>query len=132
MSEECKVPAEVETALTIGKDIVAHLNSNAQGDQPLWDKHWSSKIVSVEADGMTHEGFEQLKAKHAEWFGKMTVHSVKAEGPWAMGDKVAVKISLDCEANDGSMPRMQMDELALYTIEGGKVVREEFLMPSMG
>ncbi|GAB4555336.1 MAG: hypothetical protein Tsb0013_18070 [Phycisphaerales bacterium] len=116
----------------LANDVLNHINSDATSDDPLWAKHYSPDFISVEADGMTHSGIEEVKQKHAEWFANHNVYSVKASGPFLGHDCFSLLIELDAEAKDGSWPRMKMTECAHYHVENGKVVREEFLMPPMG
>ncbi|MEM1183924.1 MAG: nuclear transport factor 2 family protein [Planctomycetota bacterium] len=116
----------------IANDVLAHVNSGATDDSPLWAKHWSPDCVSVEGDGMEHAGLEAIKEKHAQWYGMVTMHSFSAEGPYVGPDGFAIKFTMDIEAKDGSWPRMNMSEIAYYTVSGGKVVRESFMGPPMG
>lgn len=115
----------------LADEIVAHINSDASSDTPLWDRHYDPSFVSVEADGMTHSGRDEVQKKHDEWFANHTVHSVKAERAFLGHNRFGILIALDAEAKDGSWPRMQMQELGVYSVEGGKIVREEFMMPPM-
>lgn len=110
----------------MAQDVVDHANSGADCDGPLWDKHWHNDFVSIEADGMTHEGRPAVEEKHKEWHGMVTMHSCKAHGPYATKNGFCVRFEMDCEAKDGSWPRMEMDEIGVYTVENGKVVKEEF------
>ena len=110
----------------IAQEVVDHANSGAESDFPLWDKHWHDDFVSIESDGMKFEGRKAVEAKHAEWFKTVTMHSCSAHGPYATPNGFCVRYEMDCESKDGSWPRMQMDEIAVYTVENGKVVKEEF------
>jgi ketosteroid isomerase-like protein len=112
---------------TIGEAVVEHLNSGAESDAPLWDAHYAPDFVSVESDGTTHTGREEVQGKHDWWYGAHTVHGIKAEGPFVGASGFSVLIELDVEAKDGSMPRTTMREVAVYTVENDKVVREEFM-----
>jgi hypothetical protein len=115
--------------IQIGKDTVAHINSGASSDFPLWDKHWHSDFVSVEGDGMEFKGRKAVEGKHEWWFNNFTVHSCKAQGPYVGKDGFALSLTMDIEAKDGSFPRMTMQEIAHYTVQDGKVTREEFFGP---
>lgn len=54
------------------------------------------------------------------------------EGPWPHGDdRFAVRFTYDI-TNKPSGMRMQMDEIGVFTVADGKVVREEFFYPPMG
>ncbi len=110
----------------IAQEVVDHVNSGAESDFPLWDKHWHPEFVSVEGDGMDFKGRPAVEEKHRQWAETVTCHAVKAHGPYATPNGFCIRYELDAEAKDGSWPRMQMDEIGVYTIEDGKVVREEF------
>jgi len=109
----------------LGEAVVEHVNADGD-DKELWARHWSDSCVSVEGDGKVYEGIEALKAKYDWFFGAFTVHSCRASGPYVGPSGFAVHYEIDVEAKDGSMPRMQMQEVGVYTVENGKVVREEF------
>jgi len=110
----------------IGQAVVAHVNSGATSDEPLWDECYAPNFTSVEADGMTHTGREEVLKKHQQWLDTHTVHSMKAVGPFVGPSGFSVIYEFDVEAKDGSMPRLTMQEVGVYTVADGKVVREEF------
>ena len=53
------------------------------------------------------------------------MHSAAIRGPWPHGDRFVVGYQFDV-TNRPSGTRMQMDEVGLYTVLDGKIVREEF------
>ncbi|HEY0467025.1 MAG TPA: nuclear transport factor 2 family protein, partial [Polyangiaceae bacterium] len=53
------------------------------------------------------------------------VHSAKVDGPWPNGDRFVVRFGYDV-TNKPSGQRLQMEEAGLFTVENGKIVREEF------
>lgn len=112
--------------------VVAHTSSGATSDEPLWDAHYADDFESVEADGTTHTGRDQVKGKHEWWYNSHEVHSFKVLDSFVGSDGFGIIYELDVEAKDGSFPRMTMSELAVYTVENGKVVRESFWMKPMG
>lgn len=111
----------------IGEATVSHVNSGTHDDSPLWNKYWDQNWLSVEGDGSEYKGRAAIDAKCEWWANNFTVHSCKAEGPYLGTNGFAVKYTIDCEAKDGSFPRMTMSEIAQYTVEDGKVVREDFM-----
>lgn len=110
----------------MAQDVVDHANSGAENDGPIWDKHWHPDFVSLEGDGMRHEGRKAVEEKHKQWHSTVKMHSCTAHGPYATKNGFCVRYELDCESTDGTWPRMQMDEIGVYTVENGKVVKEEF------
>lgn len=119
----------------LAQEVVDHVNAGSLDDGPLWDKHWHPEFVSVEGDGSEYKGRQAVENKCKGWYEAMTVHGVKAHGPYVTPSGFCVRYEVDFEAKDGSMPRMVMDEIAVYTVENGKVVREAFFgrpMPACG
>ena len=91
---------------------------------------YSPDIVSVEAaatPAMPAEmkGMEAIKGKNKWWLDNHEVHSAACEGPYPHGDRFIVRFTYDI-TNKQSKQRMKMDEMALYTVKGGKIAREEF------
>ncbi len=96
---------------------------------------FSDDVVSVEAGampGMSREskGLAAVKAKGEWWMANHEVHSANITGPWPHDDKFIVGFQYDV-TNKPSSKRMELDEVGLYTVKNGKIVREEFFY-SMG
>lgn len=91
---------------------------------------YSPDIVSMEAGappGMSREskGIAAVMAK-AEWWGaNHEVHSETVEGPLVAGSHFAVVFKMDVTFKPQSK-RFQMEEIAVYRVDGGKIVYEEF------
>lgn len=97
---------------------------------------FSKDVVSVEAAAMPGlpaelRGLSAVLEKGKQWMANHEVHSASVEGPWPNGNRFIVRFSYDV-TNKPSGRRMQMDETALFTLEGGKIVREEFFYPTEG
>lgn len=97
------------------------------------DTLYDADIVSVEAIGgpeMPAEmrGIDAIRGKNQWWFENHEIHDAAVEGPFPHNDRFAVKYHYDVTAKAGPMAgqRMAMDEVALYTVKDGKIVREEF------
>jgi len=91
---------------------------------------YADDIVSVEAGappGQSPEtrGLAACLAKSAQWTEITEVHSQKVEGPFPHGDRFAVIFELDLTRRPENR-RFTMKEVALYTVKGDKIVREEF------
>ncbi len=91
---------------------------------------YSPNIVSVEATAMPDgsremKGFDAVKGKSEWWMANHDVHSAKAEGPMVSDSRFCVRFIYDI-TNKPSGKRMVMDELAVYQVSDGKIVREEF------
>lgn len=91
---------------------------------------YSPDIESVEAMAMPGmpdkvKGLDAIRNKNKEWEDTMEVHSASIEGPFPLGDRFAVRFKYDT-TDRKTHRRMQMDEVAVYTVKDGKIVKEEF------
>jgi ketosteroid isomerase-like protein len=91
---------------------------------------YAPDAVSVEAfapPGMQREakGLDAIRAKSEWWRANHEIHSASITGPWPHGERFIVGFQYDV-TNKPSAQRMQMDEVGLFTVEDGKIVREEF------
>ena len=94
------------------------------------DELFSADAVSVEAGGppgadLVASGLPAIRAKGEWWTNNHEVHKGEVFGPYPNGDRFAVRFAFDI-TNKPSGKRMQMDEVGLFTVENGKIVREEF------
>ena len=121
-----KAAGPTDAVKRIADDLVAHCRSNPKDDTALWDKHFADGFVSVEGDGMTFSGKEQVMAKHKQWHADVVNHGTTVTGPFVGPTGFCVIFDMDIESKSGAFPRMKMREIADYTVENGKVVREEF------
>ncbi|MCA8900551.1 MAG: nuclear transport factor 2 family protein [Hyphomonas sp.] len=104
---------------------------NAHEEAEALDTLYDPACVSVEVLAMgeggreTH-GLDGIRGKHAWWYGAHEIHKSSAEGPFLCGDdRFALIFEMDV-TNKESGERMQAREVGLYTVKGGKIVREEF------
>ena len=95
---------------------------------------YSPDIVSIEAyapPGMSAEsrGLEAIRAKGEWWRANHEIHDAAAKGPYMNGDKFAVAFHFDItpKTGPGAGTRTMMEEVAVYTVKNGKIVREEFM-----
>lgn len=94
------------------------------------DALYSPDIVSMEPfapPGQSREskGIEAIKAKGAWWVANHEVHSLSVEGPVVAGAHFAVAFKMDVTFKPDAK-RFPMEEVALYKVDGGKIVYEEF------
>ncbi len=116
------------TSFEIAKKLV-ELCKEGKSDEAQ-NTLYAEDAVSVEAAAMQDmpqaaEGIAAIKAKNAWWFDNHEVHSATVTGPWPHGDRFIVGFEIDV-THKPSGTRMNMIEAGLYTVEGGKIVREEF------
>ena len=110
------------------------------GQASQWDKIqdelFSDDAVSIEppqSPGLqTAEGLDAIKQKGKQ-FGEMVeeVHGGYMSAPVVGGNFFSVSMGMDCTMK--GMGRMKLDEIALYEVKDGKIVREQFFYhtPSM-
>ena len=92
---------------------------------------YAEDIVSVEAaegGGMprTMEGIDAVRGKTEWWYANNEVHGGEVKGPFNHGDdEFAVFFAMDVTSKE-SGDRMNFEEVGVYTVKDGKIVREEF------
>lgn len=116
------------SAAEIGAAVVAHLNSGAHDDAPLWNRYWAKDFSSIEGMGvnLAWHGREAVREKCQSWMNDNIVHGCRAEGPFVGSTGFAVHITMDVEERKTGN-RRTMREVGVYTVENGKVTREEFM-----
>lgn len=110
----------------IGADLVALFNRGKISE--VERKHWSPKIESIEGGGVNlgWRGLAAVNAKNAEWYAAHVFNGGSAEGPYVGSSGFAVKFRMDITEKAGGK-RVVMEEVGVYTVQGGKIVREEFM-----
>jgi hypothetical protein len=112
----------------IGADLVSMFN---QGKiKEIEGKWWSPAIESVEGMGMAWRGRAAVEGKNAEWYANNSLNGASAEGPFVGASGFAVKFKMDVQEK-ASGKRIVMDEVGVYTVQNGKIVREEFMYGGM-
>ncbi len=115
----------------VGEKLVelCRAGKNLEAVEALYDPN----IVSIEAMGSEEmpaemRGIQAIRDKHKWWYDNNEVHSGTVEGPYPHNDRFAVRHKYDVTPKNGPMAgkRMTMDEIAVYTVRDGKIVREEF------
>ena len=94
---------------------------------------FSNDAESLEAQGNEQmpaemKGLDALKQKNQWFVENHEIHGGNVKGPFPNGDRFSVIFDYDVTPKAGPMAgkRMQMEEVGLYTVAGGKIVREEF------
>jgi ketosteroid isomerase-like protein len=98
------------------------------GNSAAAEALWSDDIVSIEnMDGPMKEmrGREAVHGKGVWWFANHEVHSFETVGPFVNGDAFALVFKVDMTVKESGQ-RMQMEEVGLYTVRGGKIAEERF------
>ena len=116
------------TSQEIAKKYVA-LCKEGKNEQALAEL-FSKDAVSVEAAAMPgmdriSKGLDAIRAKGKWWTDNHIVHKAETYGPYPHDDRFAVRFVYDV-TNKPSGKRINMDEVALFTVSNGKIVKEEF------
>ena len=91
---------------------------------------YSPEIVSVESMGneqMPREmkGIDAIREKNKWWAANNEVHSAVVDGPFVGEGKFVVYYKFDTTFKPTGK-RQNMEETALYTVDNGRIVREQF------
>ncbi len=112
----------------IGKELVQLCRAGKNLE--AIDLLYSPDIVSVEASPMpgmqqTETGILAIKAKNQWWNENHEIHGGDVHGPFPHGNRFIAHFTFDVTPIHLGQ-RMTMEEMALYTVDHGKIVREEF------
>lgn len=91
---------------------------------------YADAIVSVEASprpsgSLDTMGKEAVIAKSAGWAAAHEIHGAAIHGPFLLQDRFAVTFHFDVTPK-ATGKRVSTEEIAVYTVAGGKITREEF------
>ena len=94
------------------------------------DQYYSDNIISVEPVGdeaMPAEmsGIEAVRGKNQWWVENHEVHGLNVDGPFVGDGQFAVRFTFEVTPKMTGQ-RTTMTEIALYTVEDGKITKEEF------
>jgi hypothetical protein len=100
------------------------------------DELYAKDAVSVEAVAQPGtervvKGLEGIRAKSKTWRESNVIHSAEVMGPFPHDNRFAVRFTFDV-TNKPAGRRIKMDEIGLFTIENGKIAREEFFYSTEG
>jgi hypothetical protein len=116
------------TTATIGQELVGLCRQGRNGD--AIERFYSKNVVSVEPTGSEAmpaetKGIDAVHKKHEWWTENMAVHSTEVRGPFVGDGEFAVYYNYDTTFKPTGK-RTSMKEMALYTVQKGEIVREEF------
>ena len=117
------------TTAAVAEELVSFCKAGRNMD--AINSLYSPDVISVESMGnqtMPREmrGIDAIRGKNHWWAENNEIHSAEVEGPFiGSGDKFAVYYNYDATFKPTGK-RNNMEEMALYTVKDGKVVREQF------
>ncbi len=119
-----------EQTKAIAEKLVTYCNEDKT--ENCLNELYHQDAVSIEsaampgAESAVTNGLDGIRAKHEWWYNSFEVHSADAKGPFLHGeDRFGVIFSFDA-TNKESGEREAMTELGIYTVEDGKIIKEEF------
>ena len=120
------------SVLEIGQTMASMVSQGRESEEAFVSEYYSPDIVSIEGDGTDEmparmEGLDAIRGKHEWWYGNHEIHEMNVAGPYVghREEQFALHFSMEVTPTGGE--RMQMAEVALFTVRDGKVVQEEFL-----
>ncbi len=89
---------------------------------------YGEDIVSIEPEGTENrvvEGIEAVKKKSEMFYNQIEeIHSTSVSEPICASDYFSFSMSMDLTFKNGH--RLLIDEICVYKVRDGKIVREEF------
>ncbi len=94
--------------------------------QTCYQELYSPEIQSVEMDGSTVQGFEAMAQKGKEWNeGIETFHGSTTGDPVVAGNWFSLPMSMEITFKGAPGP-VTWNEICLYQVQDGKIVKEQF------
>ena len=128
---------ELNPCLDVAKKLVALCNEgkNIEAMETLYDDNIESiEVCGDENMPRVMKGIDAIKGKTQWWYENHEVHGGNCDGPYPNGDTFIVFFEMDITPKIGPMAgqRMQMKEAAHYTVQNGKITREQFFYDISG
>jgi ketosteroid isomerase-like protein len=122
------------SSATVAQELVSLCRAGKYLDAVA--KLYSKDIVSVEPIDSPQKpaemrGIDVIRGKNERWVENNEIHKAEAIGPFVGEGQFAVRYDFDFTAKQSGQ-RMQLSEMALYTVKDGKIVREQFFYHMRG
>lgn len=96
--------------------------------EKCYQELYSPECVSIEPKGAMVEvanGMEEIAKKGENWNSMVAeMHGARVGDPIVAGSHFSLSMWNDITFNDGN--RMEMDEICVYEVQDGKIVKEQF------
>ena len=122
----------MENLVKLGRDFVQAMQDR-RGISHI-DQVYAEKAESVEAvvppgrDVRIAKGRDAISAKREDWAATHDIHRLTADGPYVHPpNQFAVRYEAEV-TQKATGRKMTLREIAVYSVEAGKIVREEFFM----
>lgn len=98
-----------------------------------WEKAqkelYSSKVWSQEPQGASPrlvKGSKGIKQKGEWWAKNIKVHSMQTSKPTVAGNWISMKFAMETQNKAKGSPKIKSEEIAMYNVQDGKIVSEQF------
>ncbi|MFL4470815.1 SnoaL-like domain-containing protein [Tateyamaria armeniaca] len=122
----------MEDLVKLGREFVQAMRDRRGVDHV--DAAYAENAESVEAvvppgrDVRIAKGRNAIKAKRSDWAATHEIHTLEADGPYVHPPS-RFSVRFEAEVTQKETGRqMTLREIAIYTVHGDKIVREEFFM----
>ncbi len=122
----------MEDILKIGRDFVQAMQQ-LEGLSQV-DSVYHENAQSVEAvippgrDSRVTKGKVAIKGKREDWARTHTINTIEADGPYIHPpNRFAVRFTADVTQKTTGK-RLKLREVAIYSVDDGKISKEEFFM----
>ncbi|MFX0541633.1 SnoaL-like domain-containing protein [Roseovarius sp. S4756] len=122
----------MDDLVKLGRDFVQAMQ-DGRGIEHV-DELYAENAESVEAvippgrDVRIAKGRGAIKAKREDWSSTHEIHKIEADGPYVHPpNRFAVRFDAEVTQKETGK-KMNLREIAVYTVENRKIVREEFFM----
>ena len=93
---------------------------------------YAADAVSIEPKGARGpeltSGLDNIIAKGKQWENSVEqIHSMELEGPLVSSNHFSCTMTLDMKMK--GMDRMKSDQICVYEVKDGKIVKEQFFYP---
>lgn len=105
---------------------------NANDYKTCYEELYSPEVQSIEADGSMVQGFEAMAEKGKKWNeGIEQFNGGGAGTPVVSGNHFSVPMWMDVKFK-GAPAAMKFEEMCVYQVKDGKIVKEQFFYDQLG
>lgn len=109
----------------VANSVTAMIRAGAP-EARIWDRWFHPGFTSIEGNGLQWRGREAVAERVLAFHRDNTIAACEITGPLVGGSSFAVRYTSDIVHN-ATGARVTLDEIGVYTVEDGRVIREEFM-----
>lgn len=112
------------TTTEIANKLVAYCRKGEF--QECYKELYSPEIVSIENDGSSIKGFEEMAEKGKQWnAGIKEFHGSETGDPIVSGNYFSIPMNMTITYQGADSP-IKFEEICVYKVKDGKVIQEQF------